>query len=165
MLGAAPGTKVQVAYSSTNQGTMVARSVTVVGEQLDAGTIQALASGGASVTILDAAGNTLKLTTPASGALANLIATSVAAVGDQVSVQYVRTASGALTLLSLLVTAEPPTTLTTPTTTTPATTTPATTTTPTSTTQTSTTTIPIGTTTPTPAPLPVPLPSTGSPGL
>ena len=128
------GTRVRVAYRTTNQGTMVAESVTPVGELTATGTVTTIAPDGTSFTIHRNSGPMLTL--PATGQLTHALLSGQVALGDSVSVTYITTPQP--TVLALTVTAVPTTTTTTPTTTTPTTTTP-TTTTPTTTTPTTTT--------------------------
>jgi hypothetical protein len=142
------GATVRVVYKATNAGTMVAQSVTLVGETTATGTIQTIAPGGSSFTIKTASGRLLTLPAPANSTLATELLGGQIVAGDTVSVSYIKTP---LTVLALTVTATAPTTTpTTPTTTTP--------TTPT-------------TTTPTPPPTtttvtsPVPPPSSGGIGV
>ncbi len=127
-------TKVRVAYKTTNQGTMVAQSVTPVGEMTATGTLKTFASDGSSFTIKRDSGPLLTL--PANGPLTHALLDGQLAVGDSVSVVYLTKPSP--TVIRLRITAVPTPTTTTPTTTTPTTTTP-TTTTPTTTTPTTTT--------------------------
>ena len=129
------GIKVQVAYKVTNQGTMVAQSVTPVGELTATGTVTASNSSGTSFTIHRNSGPMLTL--PATGELTQALLDKQLAVGDSVSVTYLTKPH--LLVLALTVTAVPTTTTTTPTTTT---TTPTTTTTTPTTTTTTTTTTP-----------------------
>jgi hypothetical protein len=128
------GARVTVDYRTTNQGTMVAQSVTLVGERTLTGTVQAIAADGSSFTVVTPRGHTVGFPTAGNQALAQALLEGQVVVGDMVSVSYIEKPT--LTVVSLTVTA-PPTT-TTPTTTTPTTTTP-TTTTPTTTTPTTTT--------------------------
>jgi cell division septation protein DedD len=133
------GTRVRVAYRTTNQGTIVAQSVTPVGELTAAGTVTKVAASGTGFTIKRKSGPMLRL--PASGQLTQALLAHQLVVGDSVLVTYITKPEP--TVLALKVTAEPTPTTTTPTTTTPTTTTPTTTapttTTPTTTTPTTTT--------------------------
>jgi hypothetical protein len=133
------GASVQVAYRTTNQGTMVATAVTPIGEQNAAGTVTAHNKTGTSFTIKRKSGPMLTL--PATGQLTQALLNGQVAVGDSVLVTYITKPQP--TVLALKVTALPTPTTTTPTTTTPTTTTPTattpTTTTPTTTTPTTTT--------------------------
>ncbi len=127
------GTKVRVVYKTTNQGTMVAQSVTPVGEQNVTGRVTHIAPDGTSFTIHRNSGPILTL--PATGQLTRALLNGRVAKGDSVAVTYI---TQPRLVLALTVTAVPPPTITTTTTTTPTTTTP-TTTTPTTTTPTTTT--------------------------
>jgi len=131
------GTRVRVVYRSTSQGTMVAQSVTPVGELTATGVVTAFAPDGSSFTIHRGSGPMLTL--PATGQLTQALLDGQLAVGDSVSVTYLLKPEPMV--LALTVTAVPTTTTTT---TTPTTTTP---TTPTTTTPTPTTTTPTTTTT------------------
>ena len=115
------GTEVHVVYRTTNQGTMVAESVTPVGELTAAGTVTAIAPGGVSFTLQRRSGPMLTL--PATGQLMQALADGQLAVGDSVLVTYLTRPQPLV--LALTVTAVP--TTTTPTTTTPTTTAPTTT--------------------------------------
>jgi hypothetical protein len=130
------GASVQVAYRTTNQGTMVAESVTPVGELTAAGTITAHNRSGTSFTIKRKSGPTLRL--PATGQLTQALLNGQLAVGDSVLVTYITKPQPTVLALKITALPTPTTTTTTPTTTTPTTTTP-TTTTPTTTTPTTTT--------------------------
>jgi uncharacterized membrane protein YgcG len=154
------GTRVRVAYRTTNQGTMVAQSVTPVGELTAAGTITKVAASGTGFTIKRNSGPLLRL--PASGQLTQALLAHQLVVGDSVLVTYITKPEP--TVLTLKVTAVAPTpTTTTPTTTTPTTTTP-TTTTPTTTTPTTPTTTDPTTTDPTTTDPTTPDPSSGGNG-
>jgi hypothetical protein len=128
------GARVRVVYRTTNQGTIVAQSVTPVGELNAAGTVTKVSASGTSFTIKRRSGPKLRL--PATGQLTAALLDHEVAVGDSVAVTYITKPEP--TVLALKVTAVPTPTTTTPTTTTPTTTTP-TTTTPTTTTPTTTT--------------------------
>jgi hypothetical protein len=128
-----PGTQVRVVYKTTDQGTMVAQSVTPVGEMTASGTVTTFAANGSSFTIHRRSGPMLTL--PATGQLTQALLGGQLVPGDTVSVTYLTKPQPLV--LALTVTAVPTTTTTTPTTTTPTTTTP-TTTTPTTTTPTTT---------------------------
>jgi hypothetical protein len=116
------GTKVRIAYKTTNEGTMVAQSVTPVGEQTATGTVRAISAQATSFTIKRDSGPMLTL--PADGQLMQALLGGQVAIGDSVSVTYITKPQ--LLVLALTVTAVPTTTTTT-TTTTPTTTTPTTT--------------------------------------
>jgi hypothetical protein len=125
------GTRVRVVYSTTSQGTMVAQSVTPVGELTATGTVTTIAPDGTSFTIKRNSGPLLTL--PATGQLTRALLSGQVALGDSVSVTYITKPQP--TVLALTVTAVPTTTTpTTTTTTTTPTTTTGTTTTPTTTT-------------------------------
>jgi hypothetical protein len=130
------GASVHVAYRTTNQGTMVAESVTPVGEQIAAGTVTAHNRSGTSFTIKRKSGPMLRL--PATGQLTQALLSGQLAVGDSVLVTYITKPQPTVIALKVTAVPTPTTTTTTPTTTTPTTTTP-TTTTPTTTTPTTTT--------------------------
>ena len=130
------GARITVSYKTTNQGTMVAQSVTLDGEKTATGVVQSIAADGSRFTITTTHGRSVSFPAPAHSALAQALADGRVAEGDTVSVAYITKPS--LTVISVAVTAVPTTTTTT-TTTTPTTTTP-TTTTPTTTTPTTTTT-------------------------
>ncbi len=139
--GALPlGITVRVVYTPTRQGTMVAQSVTPLGESTVTGTLQAVAPGASAFTVANATGQLLTLPAPAGTAVAQSLADGALAVGDGVSVTYVSAPS--IAVIAVTVTSAA-TTTTTPTTTTTTSTTPtsttATSTTATSTTATSTT--------------------------
>ena len=128
------GITVRVVYTPTRQGTMVAQSVTPLGEVTATGTVQAIALDASGFTISSSSGQALTFPAPAGSSLAQSLADGAVAVGDGVSVTYVNTP--ALTVVGVTVTSSSTTTststtstTTTPTTTTPATTTPTTTTT------------------------------------
>jgi hypothetical protein len=126
LLSAFPvGAKVRVIYKTTNAGTMVAQSVTLVGESTATGTVKSVALGGTSFAVTTASGKVLSFPVTASSALAAELLGGQIIVGDTVSVSYITTPR---TVLGVTVTAAPTTTTTT-TTTTPTTTTPTTTTT------------------------------------
>ncbi len=129
------GARITVGYKTTNQGTMVAQSVTLVGEKTATGLVQSIAADGSGFTITTARGRTVSFRAPAHSALAQVLADGHVAEGDTVSVLYIIKPS--LTVVSVAVIAVSPVTTTTTTTTTPTTTTP-TTTTPTTTTPTTT---------------------------
>jgi hypothetical protein len=133
------GIKLNVAYKTTNEGTMVAQSATPVGEKTATGTITKIADDGTSFTIHRDSGPMLTL--PASGELSLELLAGQLELGDAVSVTYITRPERlvlALTVTAVPITPTTTTTTTTPTTTTPTTTTP-TTTTPTTTTPTTTT--------------------------
>jgi hypothetical protein len=131
------GTQVSVAYRTTPQGTMVAQSVTPVGELIAAGKVTAIAADGTSFTIHRNSGPMLTL--PATGQLTRALRDGRLAVGDSVLVTYLTKPQSVVLALTVtaVATTTTTTTTTTPTTTTPTTTTP-TTTTPTTTDPTST---------------------------
>ncbi|MGH2862799.1 MAG: hypothetical protein ACRDLT_15030 [Solirubrobacteraceae bacterium] len=144
------GIKLRVVYKTTNQGTMVAQSVTPVGELTATGTVTTIAAGGTSFTIHRDSGPMLTL--PATGQLTQTLLDGQLAVGDSVSVTYLTkpqrlvlaltvTAIPATPTTTAPTTTTPTTTTTTPTTTTPTTTTPTTTAPITTTSTTTTTTI------------------------
>lgn len=146
--GLPAGTRVRVVYKTTNQGTMVAQSVTPLGEVTATGVIQAIATDGSSFTITTPTGQSLSFPALAGGPLAQALLDGQLVVGDTISLTYI--SRPALTVLSVtVVTAVPAPTTTTPTPTPTTTTPPPTTTTPPPTTTTPTTTTP---TTTTPAP-------------
>ncbi len=130
------GTRVTVNYQTTNQGTMVAQTVTPVGQTTASGIVQSIAPSGGSFTLTTVSGGTRTFPAAAGSALARALVDGRVATGDTVSVTYISRPT--LTVLSVTVTAVPTPTTTTPTITTPTTTTP-TTTTPTTTTPTTTT--------------------------
>lgn len=129
------GATIRVAYKTTNQGTMVAQSVTLVGETTATGVVQSIAADGSAFTITTAAGRTLTFPVPSSSPLVQALLGGQVVQGDTVAVTYI--SKPTVTVISVTVTAAATTTTTTttPTTTTPTTTTP-TTTTPTTTTAT-----------------------------
>jgi hypothetical protein len=123
------GIEVRVAYRNTDQGTMLAESVTPVGELTLSGTLAAIAAGASGFTLTTAQGQSLALPATAGSALSQSLADGALAVGDTVTVSFVEHPT--LTVIGVTLTATPggsTTTTTTPTTTTPATTTPTTTT-------------------------------------
>lgn len=151
------GIKLNVAYETTNEGTMVAQSVTPVGEKMAAGTVTRIAADGSGFTIHRNSGPLLRL--PAGAQLSLELLGGQVAVGDSVSVTYITRPQRLV--LALTVTAVPTTTTTT-TTTAPTTTVP-TTTVPTTTAPTTTTTTPTTTTSTTTTPTTT-APGTGSGG-
>jgi hypothetical protein len=111
------GVQVQLVYKTTNAGTMVAQSITPVGEMTATGTVASIASDGTSFTVQSATGQ--DLTFSASGALANELITGQIAQGDTVSVNYLSIQPATMAAITVTVTATPPTgttTTTTPTT-------------------------------------------------
>lgn len=118
-----PGMPVTVDYTATNEGTMVASSISYVGQVADSGTVTAIAPDGSSISITDASGAALTLTTPVGSPWATELLSGQIAVGDVVSFGYVGAAPNPLTLVELLITSQAATP---PVTTPPAATTPST---------------------------------------
>ena len=83
-------------YKTTTAGTMIAQSVTLVGESTVTGTVQPIAPGDSSLTVTTAAGKTLSFPAAAGSALAAELASGQIAAGDTVSVSYIKV-SGAVT--------------------------------------------------------------------
>ena len=121
------GARIAVVYKTTNQGTMVAQAVTLVGETTATGIVQSIAPDGSSFALTTAAGQTVTFPAPAGSTLAQSLLGGQIVAGDTVTVAYISKPS--LTVISVTVTAVPTTTTTTTTTTTSTTTTPTTTTT------------------------------------
>jgi hypothetical protein len=116
LLSAYPvGAKVRVVYKTTTAGTMIAQSVTLVGESTATGTVQTITPGGSSFTVATAAGQTLTFPAAAGSALAGELLDGQIAAGDTVSVSYIKV-SGTVTVLGVTVTATPapPPTVTSP---------------------------------------------------
>jgi hypothetical protein len=133
------GARATVTYKTTNQGTMVAQAITLIGETTATGIIQSIAADGSGFTVTTASGRTRTFPAPTDGTLMRSVLDGQVAVGDTVSVTYISKPS--LTVISVTVIGAPTqtTTTTTPTTTTPTTTTTTPTNTPTTTTPTTTT--------------------------
>jgi hypothetical protein len=100
------GAKVRVVYKTTTAGTMVAQSVTLVGESTVTGTVQPIAPGDSTLTVTTTAGKTLTFPAVAGSALAAELASGQLAAGDTVSVSYIKV-SGVVTLIAVTVTATP----------------------------------------------------------
>jgi hypothetical protein len=110
------GARVRVVYKTTTAGTMIAQSVTLVGESTVTGTVQPIVPGDSSLTVTTTAGGTLTFPVAAGSALAAELASGQIAAGDTVSVSYIKV-SGVVTLVAVTVTATagPPSTVTSPT--------------------------------------------------
>ncbi len=100
------GAKVHVVYKTTTAGTMVAQSVTLVGETTVTGTVQPILPGDSILTVATTAGKMLIFPATAGSALAAQLASGQIAAGDTVSVSYIKV-SGVVTLISVTVTATP----------------------------------------------------------
>ncbi len=149
-----PGARVNVAYRTTNEGTMVAQQLTLAGLQRVRGTVRRIRTDATAFTVVTRAGHRFRFDVGDNPILVRELSGGQIAVGDRVLVSFITKPS--LTVADVTVTAEPTPTTTTTTPTTTTTTTP-TTTTPTTTTGTTTTgTTTTGTTTTTTTPVPAP---------
>ena len=95
------GERVQVSYSQTRLGTLVATAIGYPGSAMASGVVSAVSGDGSSLAIQQGDGSTL---TFATGAATRLL--GGVAVGDTVQITYVTTASG-LVPVALTVTATP----------------------------------------------------------
>jgi hypothetical protein len=100
------GAEVRVVYKTTTAGTMIAQSVTLVGESTVTGTVQPIVPGVPSFSVTTAAGTTLTFPAPAGSAIAGELADGQIAAGDTVTVSYVKV-SGTVTVIAATVTATP----------------------------------------------------------
>ncbi|MCL2418947.1 MAG: hypothetical protein FWD04_06625 [Conexibacteraceae bacterium] len=112
------GARLRVAYATTAAGTMVAESVTLLGETTVSGTVSAIAPDLSSFTVQTASGATLTLPAAAGSAVAAELTDGQIAAGDSVSVSYV-TVAGVMDVVGVTVGGAPGTTTTAPTTTAP----------------------------------------------
>ncbi len=105
LLAAYPiGATVRVIYKTTNAGTMVAQSVTLVGETTATGIVKSVAPGGTSFSVTTATGRVVSFPAPANSTLAAQLLGGQIVVGDTVSVSYI---SAPRTVLGVTVTAPP----------------------------------------------------------
>lgn len=126
------GAKVTVIYKTTNEGTMVAQSVALVGASTATGIVESIAAGGSGLVITTVSGQTLSFPVPANSPLVQGLLDGQVTPGDTVSVTYITKPTRLVISVTVTAVAPTTTTTTTPTTTTPTTTT-TTPTTPTST--------------------------------
>ena len=96
------GDKVDVSYSQTASGTIVATALAYRGQMTAAGTVQAIAADGSSFTMQTSDGFTLTFTTIGGASLLQGLAT-----GDTIQVVYTKSSSG-LVARTIQVTATPP---------------------------------------------------------
>lgn len=97
----AVGEKVQVSYSQTRSGTLVATAVAYPGSATVSGVVSEVAGDGSSLTLQEGDGSTLTFATGGATQLLNGVV-----VGDTVQLTYVSTAAG-LSAVALAVTGTP----------------------------------------------------------